>query len=145
MTAMRGERTRVVRNETRDTLLHASAEFAVGAWRSALGWMFQSPAGSALIFDLGRPTPLVIHTFFVRGPLDALALDFELRVIAMVEHLRPFRVWDARTSARWLVELEAGTIATTRTAIGDQLRFDSRSSADRIDESKPSHETRSPQ
>lgn len=126
---MRGDRPRVVWNETRNILLHASAEFADGAFRSALGWMFQSPAGRALVFDLERSTPLVIHTFFVRGPLDALALDFELRVIAAVERLRPFRVWDAHTSARWLVELEAGSIATTRTAIGDQLRFDARGDA----------------
>lgn len=144
MTVTHGERARVVRNETRDTLLHPTPEFAVGAWRSALGWMFQSPVGRALVFDLGRPTPLVIHTFFVRGPLDALALDFELRVIARVEHLRPFRVWDAHVSARWLVELEAGTIATTRTQIGDQLRFDLASGADRLDGSKPSHQTSIP-
>ncbi|HIE51557.1 MAG TPA: DUF192 domain-containing protein [Armatimonadetes bacterium] len=63
-----------------------------------------------------------IHMFFVRFPIDVLFLDEELRVLEAVSELLPNRI-KAHWRASSVLELPAGTIARTGTAVGHYLQF----------------------
>jgi uncharacterized membrane protein (UPF0127 family) len=61
-----------------------------------------------------------IHTAFMRFPIDALFLDRELRVLDIVERLRPWRM-ASRHRARCVLELAAGESARRGIRVGDRL------------------------
>lgn len=66
-----------------------------------------------------RPTPS-IHTAFMRFPIDVVFLDRNLRVVKLVEHMRPWRTASARR-ARTTLELAAGEIAQREIRVGHSL------------------------
>jgi uncharacterized membrane protein (UPF0127 family) len=76
------------------------------------------PAGEGLLL---RPAPS-IHTAFMRFPIDALFLDRSLRVLAVVERLRPWRTASKR-SARAVLELASGEAARRGVRVGDRLEL----------------------
>jgi uncharacterized membrane protein (UPF0127 family) len=61
-----------------------------------------------------------IHTFFMRFTIDVLFLDAR-GVVSAKTTLPPWRLsrWEPRAAA--VLELPAGTLARTRTEIGDQI------------------------
>jgi uncharacterized membrane protein (UPF0127 family) len=67
------------------------------------------------------PAP-AIHTAFMRFPIDALFLDRNLRVLDIVERLRPWRVASERR-ARSVLELAAGESARRGVEVGDRLEL----------------------
>lgn len=62
-----------------------------------------------------------VHTLGMRFSIDVLLLDRRSKVIASYDTLRPFRVTRLHWKAVSALELPAGTIVQTRTAIGDEL------------------------
>lgn len=63
-----------------------------------------------------------VHTFWMRFAIDVVFLDREMRIIKLVENMRPFRVTTPKRDARSVIELPALTIARTGLRLGDQLR-----------------------
>lgn len=82
--------------------------------------------GSALVL---KPSGL-IHTAFMRFPIDVIFLDGRQRVVATATHLQPFRVAWGGWNARMAVELPAGTIDRFELPVGTPLSFVSDSTAD---------------
>jgi uncharacterized membrane protein (UPF0127 family) len=76
------------------------------------------PAGEGLLVS---PAP-AIHTAFMRFPIDALFLDRNMRVLEIVERLRPWRVASKR-HAHAVLELSAGEIGRRGVEIGDRLEL----------------------
>jgi uncharacterized protein len=76
------------------------------------------PAGEGVLLT---PAP-AIHTAFMRFPIDALFLDGNLRVVDIVERLRPWRIASKRR-ARSVLELAAGECARRGVKIGDRLEL----------------------
>jgi uncharacterized membrane protein (UPF0127 family) len=74
------------------------------------------PAGQGLLL---RPAPS-IHTAFLCFPIAAVFLNADLRVVQIVERLRPWRIATQRR-ARALLELAAGEIARRGVKVGDRL------------------------
>jgi uncharacterized protein len=66
-----------------------------------------------------RPTGS-IHTWFMRFPIDAVFLDRELRILRVVDRMRPWRAAAAR-KARAVLELPAGEAVRRGIAPGDVL------------------------
>jgi uncharacterized protein len=66
-----------------------------------------------------QPAPS-IHTAFMRFPIDVVFLDRDLKVVKLVERLRPWRAASARR-ARATLELAAGQVAAREIQIGDSL------------------------
>ena len=83
------------------------------------------PAGEGLLL---RPAPS-IHTAFMRFPIDALFLDRELRVLEVVEGLRPWRMASKR-GARAVLELSAGESARRGVSVGDRLELRDRGASE---------------
>jgi uncharacterized membrane protein (UPF0127 family) len=57
----------------------------------------------------------------MKFPIDALHLDKELRVVAVLEDVIPGRIAPVFWRARTVLELPAGTIRRSATRVGDQI------------------------
>jgi hypothetical protein len=65
-----------------------------------------------------------VHTCGMRFAIDVIALDRHGRVIDLVENLKPWRIRLPRTGCLGVLELPVGTIAESRTTLGDSVRFE---------------------
>lgn len=63
-----------------------------------------------------------IHMFFMRIPLDVLFLD-EKKIVVDKVHLKPWQMYNPKKPARFVVELEEGTLTSSGTEVGDELDF----------------------
>ena len=64
-----------------------------------------------------------IHTFGMRFPIDLVFLNKSLRVISVVECVRPYRVvWPVRVASS-VIELPAHTLRRSGTQAGDVLEI----------------------
>lgn len=112
-----------IRNETRNCILHESPEWALTKWQQARGFMFSTPGDRAKIFLFMPVRRVSLHMLFVFGPIDVLVLDGAGKVSAMNEGFRPWTLWDAKIKGSAVVELPAGTIARTKTRVGDLIKL----------------------
>ena len=63
-----------------------------------------------------------IHMFFMRIPLDVIFLDEEKTVVDLM-NLKPWQTYTPKKAARYVVELEEGSFASSDIEIGDVLDF----------------------
>ena len=110
-----------ITNQTRGCVLAADGELARSFWARGRGLMGRAslPDSYALIIYPESS----IHTFFMRVPIDVLFVDRSDKVIGLREAMPPSRPFAgvAPWRGRYVIEMPAGVIATTRTALGDQL------------------------
>ena len=111
----------VILNRTRKVVLHANAKMLTSMFQQARGFMFRRPGDDALIFLFMPARFEAVHMFFVFGPLDVIALDGQGRVLALKEMLRPWRMWNPGVKMSAMIELPAGTLRRTGTAVGDHV------------------------
>lgn len=113
----------LIRNSTRGTQLASEAHAASGFWSRLIGLLGRSslPAGEALVLDPCSS----IHTAFMRFAIDVVYVDRSGQVVKVVPKLKPFRVSGVLRGASSVIELPSGTIASSGTAPGDQLIFES--------------------
>jgi uncharacterized membrane protein (UPF0127 family) len=117
------------RNVTRDTDLATSLEIAGSLWAKFMGLMGRRslPPGAGLWL----PDSNGIHMMFMRFPIDAV---FVGRPVAGADEARPvvsvhpgLRAWTGLAplvrGAHGVLELPAGTIQASRTAVGDLIRI----------------------
>jgi uncharacterized membrane protein (UPF0127 family)/CheY-like chemotaxis protein len=111
--------TKLIVNLTRDECVCVCeiADRPLGRMRGLLG-RSGLPAGEGLLLS---PAP-AIHTAFMRFPIDALFLDANMRVLDIVERLRPWRFASTRR-ARAVLELSAGECARRAVEVGDRLEL----------------------
>lgn len=95
----------------------AIAERPLARMRGLLGRSGLAPGEGLLL----RPAPS-IHTFFMRFTIDVVFLDWDLKVLAVSEHVRPFRIASHRV-ARTVLELPAGEVSRLRIEVGQQLQL----------------------
>lgn len=109
----------VVVNQTRNTVLADRCELARSFWARGMGLMGRTKleAGQGLIIY----PEWSIHTFFMRFPIDVLFLDRHDQVIGMRAAMPPNRPYAGAWGARYVIELPAGILAATATAIADTL------------------------
>ena len=118
-----------VTNVTRDRLLADRALLADGFWDRFKGLMGRAelPMGEGLHL---RPCNSV-HTFFMKIPIDVLFLDAEGKVVKLFPALEPWRTTAPVRRVKSVLELPAGVIAASGTAVGDRLQFERRLPAPR--------------
>ena len=110
-----------VLNRTRGKVLADRAQTAGSFISRLLGLMGRAhfPEGEALHLSPCNG----VHTFFMRLPIDVLVLDGERRVLKALAALPPWRATPLYPGARSVLELPAGVIQASGTAVGDQLDF----------------------
>lgn len=110
-----------IANVTKGTELADRARLARRPWSRMVGLLGRSalPPGEGLVL-----VPCAsIHTAFMRFPIDVVYADSSRRVVKTVAALRPWRLSGVLRGVRYTVELPAGTIERTGTAMGDELTF----------------------
>ncbi len=111
-----------IHNVTRGVEVATAAGAACSYGARLKGLMAQPPLppGGGLLLEPESS----IHTFFMRYPIDVLYLDREYRVLRATGDMAPYRVGPIFTRGCYaILELPAGTIRSTRTQVGDQLRL----------------------
>jgi uncharacterized membrane protein (UPF0127 family) len=108
-------------NQTRQQVLATRGELARSFLARGRGLMGRAslPDGFALIIY----PEWSIHTFFMRVPIDVLFVGRDDRVVGLREAMPAWRPYAgvAPSRGRYVVEMPAGVIAATGTAVGDQL------------------------
>jgi uncharacterized membrane protein (UPF0127 family) len=107
-------------NTTRKTAVATRVERAdTAATRSKglLGRTSMAPGEGLWIV----PCPM-IHTFFMKFPIDVLFLDADLVVRRVIEDLGPWRLSPWVLSSRSVLELPGGSLKGT-VAVGDKLEM----------------------
>lgn len=112
-----------VKNVNRNTLIAANSRVADSVLSRAVGLMFSKPTEAAMILSFPKETNVSLHMFFVFFPIDVLFVDSSMKVVELVKSLAPFTTYSAGKKVKFVVELPAGSIAKSRTRIGDQLAF----------------------
>jgi uncharacterized membrane protein (UPF0127 family) len=108
-----------IANSTRGTVLGSHIHVAENALSRAVGLLAHCglDPGGGLLLDPSSG----VHTFFMRFPIDVVALDRQLRVRALWENLVPFRCTTLSWKTSCVLELPAGVVRESGTEVGDQL------------------------
>lgn len=65
-----------------------------------------------------------VHTFWMLFAIDVIFLDRELRIVRLVENMRPFRVTRPHLAARSVLEMAAHSISSAGLRVGDRLEVE---------------------
>jgi uncharacterized protein len=108
----------LVRNQTRETVLANSVEVADTSAKRRTGLLKRErlEAGEGLWIVPCES----VHTFFMKFPIDLVYLSRQNRVRKVRSAVPPWRM-SACLLAHSVLELRAGTIEATGTAVGDEL------------------------
>lgn len=108
-----------IQNITRGTELARSVQEAENFFERLKGLIGKTNfnKGEALVF---KRCPSV-HTFGMRFSIDLLFVDKDLKVMALVENLKPYAFTPFFAHASLTIELPTGTLAESRTRVGDQI------------------------
>ncbi len=109
----------VFNNDTKETLLAENARIAATMLSRMVGLLNRSnlASGEGLFLDKCNS----IHMIGMKFAIDALFLDKKGIVVGMLENFPPGKISKVFFQAKSCLELPAGTIAITRTALGDKV------------------------
>jgi uncharacterized membrane protein (UPF0127 family) len=65
-----------------------------------------------------------IHTLFMSFPIDVVYADKQGQVIRIDPNMVPYRLGPFVTRSAYVLEMPVGTITSTATAVGDQLKLE---------------------
>lgn len=107
-------------NRDKAMVVADSVQVADTFWRRLKGLLGTRsfPVGQALII---QPCASV-HTFGMQYVIDVVFLDVTHRVVKIVSNMKPNRIVIA-SKASYVVELAAGTVDRTGTAVGDVIEW----------------------
>lgn len=110
-------------NVTKNTVLAEEARTANNFFTRLVGLLNRKSLnkGEALILVPSR----CIHSLFMRFPIDAIFVNREDEVVAVIKNLKPYRITPIYSGASFAIELPLGTIEFSRTAVNDKLSFTS--------------------
>ncbi len=108
-------------NRTRNTVLMTNGCGAGNAWSRLRGLLGHPPLqpGEGLMLRGEK----AIHTVGMGFPIDVLFLDRAGCVVHLIPNMIPLRLSPFVSRAADVLELPAGTIAQTGTALGDQIEL----------------------
>jgi uncharacterized membrane protein (UPF0127 family) len=111
----------IVKNLTKNVVLSRNALLADTPFSRMCGLLgrdeFQE--GEALIITHCNS----IHMFFMKFPIDAMFLDAANRVVGDVRNIKPFQLSPIFWTAKRVIELPTGTLASTATSLGDRIEI----------------------
>lgn len=100
-------------NKNNNSIIARNVEFADNFFKRLLGLMFRKnfQEGRAIII---KPCNM-IHTFFMRFPIDALFVSKDNEIIHIIENMQPGKTSKLIRKASMVIELPAGTVEKTQT------------------------------
>jgi uncharacterized membrane protein (UPF0127 family) len=112
-----------VYNKTREAFVGTEVVVADTYLRRLIGLLGKTKAWARPGRGLWISPSHGVHTIGMLFPLDLIFLDAEKNVVAVEEHLRPFRISSVSLKADSVLELPAHTIFRTGTRVGDRLEI----------------------
>jgi uncharacterized membrane protein (UPF0127 family) len=110
-------------NRSKRTVLASDLEVAETTWTRMKGLLGrrvdQFPDGKGLWIVPSQG----VHTIGMAFPIDVAYLNSRQQVIYVCHELAPFRFARLKLKARSVLELPAGTLARTQTAVGDSIEI----------------------
>ncbi len=108
-------------NRTRNTVLVTNGAVAASAWSRLRGLLGHAPlqSGEGLLLRGEK----AIHTIGMGFPIDVLFLDRAGRVVHLADAMPPLRASPFVFSAANVLEMPAGTLRSTGTALGDEIEL----------------------
>lgn len=108
-------------NLTRGTMLGDRIRVADSGVTRIVGLLGERvlPTGDGLLIVPSQG----VHTWGMQFPIDIAILDDDWSVMATRSNMGPFRITRMFWKAAAVLELPAGTLNTTLTAVGDRLEF----------------------
>jgi uncharacterized protein len=110
-------------NCTRQTQVVSALEVAETAWSRMKGLLGRGADKFRPGQGLWISPSEGIHTIGMSFPIDVAYLDADRRVIMTYHKLVPFRVAAVKLKAKSVLELPPGTLARSKTEVGDLLQF----------------------
>ena len=110
----------VIKNLTKNTTLVDRGRVA-DTFFSRLKGLLGSPAlikGEGLLLKHEKS----IHTFFMSFPIDVVYINQAWQIINLDHNMPPYRLGRFVPRSVYILELPAGVIEETQTAVGDQLQ-----------------------
>lgn len=102
------------------TILFSNASIADSFFKRLLGLMFRKEMNEEEILIFHRAG--LIHTCFMRFPLDIIFLDNEMKVIKLCETVKSWRVVGC-TKSEYTIECEGGQIITKNIKVGQTIQI----------------------
>ncbi len=90
-----------------------------------LGLMFRNNIEGGLILKLPSSRSRrgsAIHMFFMKFPLDIIFTDSDKKIVDLVS-IEPWKTYTPKAPAKYVIEMEKGTINKFNLEIGDELDF----------------------
>jgi uncharacterized membrane protein (UPF0127 family) len=112
----------VIKNTTKKTVIAKYCKKRRNIFAKTFGLMLKNNI-APLMFIFRREKIVPIHTLLVRKPIDLVYLDRQMEVVDLKEHLLPYRFYTPKARAMYVLELPAGFISKSRTAVGDLVNF----------------------
>ncbi len=111
----------IIRNQTRDTLIADTGSLARSPLKRMIGLLGRGSlnSGEALAITPCRS----IHMLFMKLPLDVIFIDRANTVVGLCPNIRPFQFSSFFPQAHSAIETPAGTIAASRTQMGDNIQI----------------------
>ena len=109
-------------NATKKTTLADSFEECRTWWEQTKGMMFRKKV-VPLVFVFRKEQTVRLHSWFCPGSMDLIFLDENWWVIEILSEWKPRSSYYSSKKGMFLLELPAGTIARSRTDIGDVVQI----------------------
>lgn len=116
---------KILINKTKNTNL-GPVEFADSFFSRFRGLMLKKELSAGLVLKIpaGRgKRGSAIHMFFMRIPLDVIFADENKKIVDVVT-LDPWTTYTPKAPARFVIELEVGSLKSSQTEIGDIIEFE---------------------
>lgn len=112
-------------NRTQGTVVGSRVRLADTWWGRFWGFLghgVPSPGEGILLAPCNS-----IHTFFMRFSIDVIFLSADGEVLSLRSGLRPWRICRGVRGGRYVLEIPSGIIEATKTRVGDELSWATKS------------------
>ena|SRR3989344_8293810 len=109
-------------NASRNTIIASSCEECKTFWEQTRGMMFRKEV-VPLIFSFPKPQHVHLHSWFCPGAMDLVLLNDSWEVVEINSEWEKRGSYASRQECVILLELPVGTIAQTRTEVGDVVHL----------------------
>lgn len=109
-------------NATKDSTIADSLLKCRTFWEQTRGMMFREEV-IPLLFVFPKPQRVHLHSWFCPGAMDLILLNDAWEVVELKSEWERRSSYSSERDCSFLLELPVGTIAQTRTQVGDVLHF----------------------
>ncbi len=113
----------MIKNRTKNSIISEKFKLCNTVFSQTIGLMFSSNDFDPLVFVFDKEKKVPLHMMFVFFSIDVLFLDKNKKVVEMVEGFKPFRFYNPKIRAKYVVELKENAIIEDNIGIGDVIEF----------------------